>query len=294
MSWFALDVVPKSFLGIDVGSSALRIVEISGWGDRRRLKNYGELRVRTMYDKPFRTFEKNALLLSTQDIARAIRGVLEEMKSKERKAVFSLSDFSSFFTTFELPVMKDKELVDAVRFEARRHVPIPLSEVVIDWQLIGKKDKKSKTHRILLVAVPKEVITYYEEIARFAGLRLVGLEAEVFGNIRSYLKDEEHPAVLVDVGAQTTTVSIVYRNTLRLSHTIDTGGNSFTERIAKALSLDYKKAEMEKIKRTNGILKSKVAKSLSTNQLVRFSKKYNRRLKNKYIPQRFLFFFRLP
>lgn len=247
MSWFSLDVVPKSFLGIDVGSSALRIVEISGWADRRRLKNYGELRVRTMYDKPFRTFEKNALLLSTSDIAKAIRGILEEIGSKERKAIFSLSDFSSFFTTFELPLMKEKELADAVRFEARRHVPLPLSEVVLDWQLIGNKSKESKAHRILLVAVPKEIITHYEEIARFSQLQLVGLEAEVFGNIRAYLKDEASPVVLIDIGAQTTTVSIVQQNTLRLSHTIDTGGNSFTERIAKALSVDYKKAEEEKM-----------------------------------------------
>jgi type IV pilus assembly protein PilM len=247
MKWFALDVVPKSFLGIDVGSSSLRIVEISGWADRRSLKNYGELRVRTMYDKPFRTFEKNALLLSTNDIARAIRGILEEIHVTERKAIFALSDFSSFFTTFELPLMKEQELADAVKFEARRHVPIPLSEVVLDWQLIGKQSKKSKMHRILLVAVPKEIITYYEEIARYAGLKLVGLEAEVFGNIRAYLKDDEHPVVLVDAGAQTTTVSIVYKNTLRLSHTIDTGGNSFTERISKALSVDYRKAEEEKM-----------------------------------------------
>jgi len=249
MSWFALDVVPKNFLGVDVGSSSLRIVEMAGWGDRRRLKNYGELRVRTMYDKPFRTFEKNSLLLSTKDIARAIQGILEEMQCKERKAVFSLSDFSSFFTTFELPYMKEKELADAVRFEARRHVPLPLAEVVLDWQLIEKpsKKKKTKSSRILLVAVPKETITYYEEIARLAGLKLEGLEAEIFGTIRAYLKTEEEPTVLVDIGAQTTTVSMVLRNTLRISHTIDMGGNSFTERISKALSIEYTQAEKEKM-----------------------------------------------
>jgi len=248
MSWFSLDVIPKIFLGVDVGSSALRMVEIGGWGDRRTLKNYGEIRMRTMYKEPFRSFEKNSLLLSTNDIARALRGILEELHSTEKKAIFAISDFSSFFTTFELPPMKEKELGDAVRFEARRHVPLPLSEVVLDWQLL-EKTKDKHAYRILLVAVPKEVVNYYEEIARFANLKLVALEAEIFGNIRSYLKEERDPAVLMDIGSHTTTVSVVANNLLRISHTLNIGGNNFTESIAKSLSIDYERAEQEKMQK---------------------------------------------
>jgi len=235
-------------LGVDVGSSALRVVEIGGWGDRRTLKNYGEIRMRTMYKEPFRSFEKNSLLLSTNDIARALRGILEELHSTEKKAIFAISDFSSFFTTFELPPMKEKELGDAVRFEARRHVPLPLSEVVLDWQLL-EKTKDKHAYRILLVAVPKEVVNYYEEIARFANLKLVALEAEIFGNIRSYLKEERDPAVLMDIGSHTTTVSVVANNLLRISHTLNIGGNNFTESIAKSLSIDYERAEQEKMQK---------------------------------------------
>ncbi|HCM36332.1 MAG TPA: hypothetical protein DIS53_00115 [Candidatus Wildermuthbacteria bacterium] len=247
MSWFSIDVVPKTFLGVDVGSSALRVVEIGGWGDRRTLKNYGEIRMRTMYKEPFRSFEKSALLLSTQDIARALRGIFEEVHITEKKATFSISDFSTFFTTFQLPPMKDAELGEAVRFEARRHVPLPLAEVVLDWQLLEKtKDKHS---RILLVAVPKEVVNYYEEIARLAGLKLIALEAEIFGNIRSYLAEEKDPAVLVDMGSHTTTVSVVANSTVRLSQTTNMGGNNLTDRVAKSLSIDYEQAEKEKIQK---------------------------------------------
>src|SRR3989338_9008807 len=241
MSWFSVDVVPKAYLGVDIGSSALRVVEIGGWGDRRTLKNYGEIRMRTMYKEPFRSFEKSALLLSTNDNARALRGILQEIHSTETKAIFSISDFSSFFTTFDLPPMKEKELGDAVRFEARRHVPLPLSEVVLDWQLL-ERTKEGHAYRILLVAVPKEVVNYYEEIARFADLKLVALEAEIFGNIRSYLKDEKEPAVLVDMGSHTTTVSVVVSSTVRLSQTTNVGGNNLTDRIAKSLSLEYEQA----------------------------------------------------
>lgn len=248
MSWFSLDVIPKNFLGIDVGSSALRVVEISGWGDRKTLKNYGEIRMRAMYKKPFRSFEKNALLLSTNDIARALRGIFQEIHTTEKKAIFAISDFSSFFTTFDLPPMKEKELGDAVRFEARRHVPMPLSEVVLDWQLL-EKTKENHAYRVLLVAVPKEVVNYYEEIARFAGLKLVALEAEIFGNIRSYLKEEKEPVVLIDIGSHTTTVSAVAGAMLRISHTLNVGGNNFTDRVAKSLDIDYEAAEQEKMRK---------------------------------------------
>ncbi|MEK7542328.1 MAG: type IV pilus assembly protein PilM [Patescibacteria group bacterium] len=247
MSWFSIDVVPKTFLGIDIGSSALRVVALGGWGDRRTLKNYGEIRMRTMYKEPFRSFEKSALLLSTNDIAKALRGIMEEAHIQEKKAIFAISDFSSFFTTFELPRMKEQELGEAVRFEARRHVPLPLSEVVLDWQMLEKTADQHS--RILLVAVPKEVINYYEEIARFADLQLIALEAEIFGNIRSYLKEEKEPAVLIDIGSHTTTVSVVANNLLRISHSLNVGGNTFTERVAASLSIDSEKAELEKIQK---------------------------------------------
>ena len=247
MSLFAFDVVPKSFLGVDIGTSSLRIVEISGWGDRRTLKNYGEIRVRSLYDEPFRSFEKNALLLSTNDISRAVKAIIEETHIREKKVIFAISDFSSFFTNFQLPSMKQSELADAVRFEARRQVPLPLSEVVLDWQLLEKRSGKNQPYKVLLIAVPKEVINQYEDIARFSGLQLVALEAEVFGGIRAGLQDDQDPVVLLDIGSQTTTVSVVYKGILWTSRSIDTGGNSFTQRIARGLSIDYKDAEEEKI-----------------------------------------------
>ena len=157
MSWFSIDVVPKNFLGVDVGTSALRVVEMSGWGDRRTLKNYGEIAMRVMYKESFRSFEKSGLILSTNDIGKALRGIFEELRMTEKKAIFSIAYFSSFFTTFELPPMKEEELKDAVRFEARRHVPLPLTEVVLDWQLL-KKSKDHRPSRILLVAILQDLV----------------------------------------------------------------------------------------------------------------------------------------
>ncbi len=245
--------LPRSSVGIDIGTSSLKVVELSRWGSRKTLKNYGEIQASTLYDKPFRTFEKNTLMLSSQDIARAIRAILQETKIETKSAVFSIPDFSSFFTYFELPAMTKEELPQAVQYEARKHVPLPFAEVTFDWQVIEKPLPNSKTpFKILLVAVPNEVINQYQEIAKGANLKLSALEAEVFGLIRSFLKEEKTPAAVLDIGAQTTTVNIVWKGQLRNSHGIDIAGNSFTERISQSLLIDFSKAQ--ELKSQKGLL----------------------------------------
>src|SRR3989344_1376468 len=148
MTFGSFRIFPQSFLGIDIGTSYLKVVELSKWGERISFKNYGELKASLLYDKPFRTFEKNTLLLSSLDIARALRAIFEEAKMKSRKGVFSIPDFSSFFTNFELPPMSKSELAEAVQFEARKHVPLPISEVTFDWQLLEKRFDASRPSHV--------------------------------------------------------------------------------------------------------------------------------------------------
>jgi len=238
--------LPKKSLGIDIGTSSIKMVELGSWGERRKLENYGEIASEVLYEKPFRTFEKSTLLLSSRDISRAISAVIEEAKIKTRKATLSIPDFSSFFTTFELPPMTREELPQAVTYEARRHIPLPLGEVTIDWEVVEGRvsDEKKEKLKILLVAVPNEVINQYREIANFANLELFALEAEVFGLLRSLIpKDEKRVIALVDIGAQSTTCSIIDKRVLKKSHSFDASGNQLTEQVAKSLSVDYKTAK---------------------------------------------------
>lgn len=244
-------LLPKKFLGIDIGTAAIKLVELSRWGERRKLENYGEIKAEAVYEKPFRTFEKSTLLLSSQEIAWAIKAVIEEAKIKTKECVLSIPDFSSFFTNFELPSMTKEELPQAVVYEARQHVPLPLGEVTLDWQIIeGETSNQKKTKlKILLVAVPNEIINQYRDIAQFTNLHLFALEAEVFGLIRSLIpEDEKRTLCIVDIGAQSTTCSIVDKRILKISHSFDLSGGELTEVVAKSLSLDYKTAEKLKEK----------------------------------------------
>lgn len=241
-------------MGIDIGNSSIKVVELSRWGERRKLENYGEMKATALYKEGFRTFEKNTLLLSNRNIARAIKAILNEAEIKTRQVIFPIPNFSSFFTNFELPPMSEEELLQAVTYEARRHVPVPLGEVTLDWQIIkGPNPGQKKTNfKILLVAVPNESIHQYQVIAQMTGLELFALEAEVFGLLRSLIKEQKDPIALVDIGAQASTCSIVEKKTLKLSHGFDLSGNGLTELIAKSLAIDYEVAE--RIKKKHGIL----------------------------------------
>lgn len=238
---------PKKFLGIDIGTSAIKVIELSKRGERKKLENYGEIQAKALYEKPFRTFEKSTLLLSSQDIARGIKAIIQEAKIKTKECIFSIPDFSSFFTTFELPPMTKEELPQAVRYEARQHIPLPLGEVALDWQIIeGEVDTSQKKTKlqILLVAVPNEIINQYKEIAQLCGLQLLALEAEVFGLIRALVPADNKKIIsLIDIGAQSTTCSIVGKRILKESHSFDFAGNEFIDRIAKSLSVDYSTAK---------------------------------------------------
>jgi type IV pilus assembly protein PilM len=188
-------------------------------------------------------------------VARAIKAVIQEAKIKSRQAIFSIPDFSTFFTSFELPQMSKEEIPQAVKFEAKQHIPFPLSEMTLDWRIMDNEEliEQNKKMTILLAAVPNEVINQYTEIAKLAELELFGLEAEVFGLIRSLVPgDNRVPQVIIDIGAQSTTCSVVDGDKLYTSHSFDLGGNELTNLISKSLGVDIKKAE--EIKMIQGLL----------------------------------------
>jgi type IV pilus assembly protein PilM len=242
-------LLSKRSLGIDIGTSTIKVVELSSFAGRIKLENYGQISSKALYQKPFRTFEKSTLLLSTQEISKALKAIFEEAKIKSKKAYFSIPDYASFFTTFELPPMTQEEISFAVETEARRHIPVPMAEVTWDWQLTGKRQiGKKYRSKILLVAVPKEVVAQYQTLATTLELESISLEAEVFSLARALIEKKAGIIGIIDIGARTTTCSIIERGVLKLSHSFDLSGNEMTERIAKSLGIDYEKAEELKTK----------------------------------------------
>lgn len=244
----------KKFLGIDIGTSSIKIVEMRRQGKGRGLENYGEIKNSSFKKKRFRAFQKNNLLLSNREVAKAIQAVCKEAGIQTKEVSFSIPDFCSFFTGFNLPVMGKDEIPQAVRYEVRPYIPLPLSDVTLDWLII--KGEVSKTPlKILVAAVPNDVINQYQEIAHLADLKLRVLESEVFALVRALAKKNEKEKEitgLIDIGARSTTCSILEQGILKTSYSFNIAGNELTGVIAKSLNIDYNKAE--EMKRKYGLL----------------------------------------
>ena len=245
---FKFKKTPRNFLGIDIGTSAIRVVELGRRGQIKELKNYGEINVSSLHKSSFRTIEKNSLLLSNNEVAKAILAIIKEADIQTREVNFSIPDFSSFFTSFELPPMSEKELPQAVKYEARSYVPLPLSEVTLDWSVVGGdiSNKANAPLKILVAAIPNEIINQYQEIASLSNLQIKALEAEAFALVRSVLGKEAKVISVIDIGARSTTCNILDKGILKISHSFNISGNELTETLSRSLKIGYEMAEESK------------------------------------------------
>lgn len=258
MIWTPFQKKPKRSLGVDIGTSSIKVVELSGEKERPKLENYG-FSLPPASLETFRTFKENALSLSTNKISQTLVAVLKEAGISSNQSTFAIPDFSSFFTNFKLPPMTEKEIPRAVHFEARRHVPLPLSEVALDWSILEKEPSKERASiKILLVAVPREVINQYKEIARLTGLNVQALEPEAFALRRALVKKEDKRLIcLIDIGAQSTTVNLVENAILKSSHSLDFSSNRLTQVLVSSLEVNQERAEQ--LKKEYGLHSSKIA-----------------------------------
>jgi len=244
----------KNFIGIDIGTSSIKVVELAK-GKDKVLSNYAMLTSDYFSGEAFQVREKGSLSIRESNISQALSSILKEADIKSKEAFFAIPDYATFFTTFNLPAMSESEIPEAVKYEAPRRIPLPLSEVTLDWQVIkgGPSTEGKSPLRILLVTVPNEVIAQYQNVAKSVGLKVVALEAEVFALTRALIKyqDKSNIVCLVDVGERSTTINIIAQGVLKVSYSFDISGENFTKAIMEHLEVDKKKAET--IKRIYGL-----------------------------------------
>jgi type IV pilus assembly protein PilM len=273
-------------LGIDIGSSTIKVVELAKSDERVFLSNYALLQT-----------DKGASLriidLPEKEIANLLRGLLEQAGIKSRRASLSLPVDRTFSVTIDLPLMAESELAAAIPFEARKYVPVPLEEIVLDWSVVSaepapaaalvapapvvpesgdkakagaaentstgnageKKQPDSsgspagqpagKKMQVLVVAVPKEIISRLTRIAKMAGLDVEALEQESFSLARSVLGNDKNAYLMVDLGRKGADLIIVDQGLVRSSHNLDTQNKEMVlmeiDRVVNNFQMRYNK-----------------------------------------------------
>lgn len=241
---------PKSKIGIDIGTSSIKIVQLKKEEDKFRLETYGELSFLGYLERTKDSFQTSPLKTIEAITREMLKVLLEKAEVSSRRAVLAVPVFSSFTSVIELPDMTDKELARAVQFEARKYVPVALSEVTLDWKIIdsgiikdGASNKPFKGKRILLIAVPSEVVNKYISIADALDLKIDALELESSSSARSLVADNKSSVCLLDIGARATSFTIVDKGMVQMSHSIDVAGGEMTKILARAMDVGVARAE---------------------------------------------------
>lgn len=233
----------KGKLGIDIGTASIKIVELETKDNRFALKNYGLFELKGD-SKNAAAGDQSILKLPDGEIIWGIKEVLSKSKISARDVVASIPSFSTFSTVIEMPYLSESELAKAIPFEARKYVPIPLEEVILDWSIIGVTGEGARpTVQIFLAAVPKDETVRYQSIMQGAGLNLKALELENSALIRALLGNDLAPTAIVNIGGRSTSILVVSKGYERLSHNYEVGGFEITKSIARSLNVSLEKAD---------------------------------------------------
>lgn len=265
---FHQDIDSLGSLGIDIGSSAIKIVQLKKKNGKVILETYGALSL-----GPYAKTDIGSVTnLATEDVAEALLDVIRESKVTIRSGVVAIPSSSSLIFTISLPnKINENNLDSIVPIEARKYIPIPISEVTLDWSIIPEEPKsfidtddikKPKGYsikndsqlNILVVAIHNGTLSRYREILKKTRIQSDSFEMEIFANIRSFIKHDLSPILIMDFGASKTKVSIVETGVIRTFHVINRGSSDISKNISQSLEIPF--IEAEKLKRSVGLTDS--------------------------------------
>ncbi|MBI4049772.1 MAG: type IV pilus assembly protein PilM [Candidatus Doudnabacteria bacterium] len=243
----------KSRLGIDIGTSNIKIVQLRPKDNKFILETYGLVNVAYQLGSK----ESTSSISQTTTL---LKNLIKKSNATATSVVASLPNNVVFTSVIDMPRMPEDELRQAIEFEAKKYVPLPLEEIALSWSQIEDRSSRqivsegsqssfapdnSKT-KVLLTAVPTVVIDNYVRVLKDAGLEPEALEIEALALIRSLVGEDPSTVLVIDIGAKNSSINLVDRGYLRLSKNLTVGGDTVTTSIAQSLSVNFARAEQFK------------------------------------------------
>jgi type IV pilus assembly protein PilM len=230
----------KNLLGLDIGTSAIKLVAMEETKGAYKLNNFGIAKL------PKETIV-NGVIIHSEPIINSIKALLSNLKIDNKNTAISVSGHPVIIKKITLPIMSEEELEANIEAEAEQYIPFDLDEVNIDFQILGVAPEQTDQMNVLLVAAKKQLVEEYSDILKAAGLKPLIADIDVFalGNMfnLNYSFDENAIVALVDIGASITNINIIRNETSVFNRDIFLGGNQITENIQKNLSVSFEEAE---------------------------------------------------
>lgn len=250
----------SSVIGIDIGSASIKVVQLRRKGGKAILETYGELAL-----GPYAQTEVGrATKLPVDKIVEALNDVLKESNVTTTNCALSIPMKQSLVSILKMPQMQDRQLAQMIPIEARKYIPVPISEVTLDWFVIPKIEAEATDYEgvpegehkmpqaeVLVVAIHNDVLQNYSAIVRDAKLDATFFEIEMFSTVRAVIEPGDNTSIMIfDIGAGVTKSYIVERGIIRDSHIINKGSQDITLNISQSMGVSIEFAE--KLKRNYG------------------------------------------
>lgn len=285
-------------VGIDIGSSAIKIVEIKKRAGKAVLETYGSISLGSYADVDIGRVTN----LPIEKTVEALKEVLKQSGTTTISSAFSIPAQSSLIFTISLPSqVREEEISLIVQTEARKYIPVPITEVSLDYFILPQKESSfeeannpdlsvilPKKTEVLVVAIQNDAISKYRSIVSQSSLEAGFFEIEIFSSIRANFEHELSLVLLIDFGASSTKLTLVEFGMVKSHHTINRGGADISTSIAQSLDIPFPKAE--EMKKEFGLFENPIEKSLAdiikvhldyifsetNNVLLGYEKKYDR------------------
>jgi len=235
----------KSVVGLDIGSSAVKAVELKASGKTFKVVAFA------MEPVPPDSIVDGAIIDGAA-VAEAIRRVFENKAFKTKEVAASLSGNAVIVKKISLPVMTEAELAESIYWEAEQYIPFDIQDVNLDYQILdaGTGENSKGTMEVLLVAAKKEKIGDYTSVITQAGRQPVVMDVDAFALQNAYEVnyglEPDVVVVLLNAGASAININILTGDQSTFTRDISIGGNSYTEAVQKELNLPFDSAEQLK------------------------------------------------
>jgi len=233
-------------LGLDIGSSSLKVVQLRRDQGVVILETYGELAL-----GPYAGGEVGqATNMAAEKIAETLRDLMREANITTNDAGVSIPFSRSLLKLVTLPYRENpEEQKTVIELEARKYIPVPVTEVQLDWFIVPPVEAATEAPgsiEVLLVAVHNDELALLNGVVMGANIAASFYEIEIFSTIRAVVDEPVKPVLVLDIGASATKVYVVEHGVVAFSHNIPEGGQDVTRTIAAAQSITIGKAEILK------------------------------------------------
>ena len=233
----------KDVIGLDIGSSSVKLVELKGSKRGHQLKNLGESLL------PPEAIV-NKVINNPESVIDAIVSLVDDLNKKNKNVAIGVSGHSVIIKKVSMPKMTDKELREAIPWELEQYIPQSIDDVNYDFQILPGETAEGNME-VLIVAAKKDIANSYMNVVTDSGLNpaLIDVDVYALGNMfdANYTEIQDLVA-LVNVGASIININILKDGVSIFTRDITTGGNQFTEMIQKEFDVNFDEAEKMKYK----------------------------------------------